>query len=382
LPAFSANGQRDANQNTTLDGVVAVDSHHSAMLFSPSIEAIEEFKIQSAVYSAEYGMNSGAQANLAIKSGANSFHGTAFEFLRNDAFDARGFFLSPTAQKNKLRRNQFGSVLSGPAVGAIVGTWLLDAYGWRPMFILTGLAGAVWVLPWWMIVPDGKPSAPAGSRGGGASLRTFLRTKTAWGLAGSVFFYSYYWYFFLSWIPAYLVLKHDMPNLRMGLTMAAPLAGMAVVNLGSGALADLVIRRKGGAVRVRRLFVCVGFLGASLLMALAWVEKGGPLLPITLISLMGVGIGAGNYWALSQAVAPRAVVGRALGFQNMVAQIAGAAAPLATGILLGPSHEFRTAIIVAGACPLVSIAAIVLLVRTGRAGLEQPATAVTSSRPA
>jgi hypothetical protein len=77
---ISANGQRDANQNITLDGVVAVDSHHSAMLFSPSIEAVEEFKIQSAVYSAEYGMNSGAQANLALKSGTNQFHGTAFEF--------------------------------------------------------------------------------------------------------------------------------------------------------------------------------------------------------------------------------------------------------------------------------------------------------------
>jgi hypothetical protein len=116
IAGISANGQRDANQNITLDGVVAVDSHHSAMLFSPSIEAIEEFKIQSAVYSAEYGMNSGAQANLAIKSGTNSFHGAAFEFLRNDEFDARGFFLSPTAQKNKLRRNQFGGVLSGPVV--------------------------------------------------------------------------------------------------------------------------------------------------------------------------------------------------------------------------------------------------------------------------
>jgi len=116
IAGISANGQRDANQNITLDGVVAVDSHHSAMLFSPSIEAIEEFKIQSAVYSAEYGMNSGAQANLAIKSGTNNFHGTGFEFVRNDAFDARGFFLSPTARKNKLRRNQFGGVLSGPIV--------------------------------------------------------------------------------------------------------------------------------------------------------------------------------------------------------------------------------------------------------------------------
>lgn len=114
IVGISANGQRDANQNITLDGVSATDGFKSSMLFVPSIEAIEEFKIQSAVYSAEYGMNSGAQANVAIKSGTNRWHGAAFEFLRNDTFDARGFFLAPNQPKNKLRRNQFGGVFSGP----------------------------------------------------------------------------------------------------------------------------------------------------------------------------------------------------------------------------------------------------------------------------
>ncbi len=114
IVGLSANGQRDANQNITLDGVSATDGFKSSMFFVPSIEAIEEFKIQSAVYSAEYGMNSGAQANVSIKSGANRWHGAAFEFLRNDTFDARGFFLAPGQPKNKLRRNQFGGVFSGP----------------------------------------------------------------------------------------------------------------------------------------------------------------------------------------------------------------------------------------------------------------------------
>ena len=116
IVGLSANGQRDANQNITLDGVSATDGFKSSMLFVPSVEAIEEFKIQSAVYSAEYGMNSGAQANVSIKSGTNRYHGTAFEFLRNDTFDARGFFLAPNQSKNKLRRNQFGGLFSGPIV--------------------------------------------------------------------------------------------------------------------------------------------------------------------------------------------------------------------------------------------------------------------------
>ncbi|MGI8990420.1 MAG: TonB-dependent receptor domain-containing protein [Bryobacteraceae bacterium] len=111
---IAANGQRDIQQRITIDGVVATEPRINTMSFTPSIEAIEEFKVQSAVYSAEYGVNSGAQVNVAIKSGTNSLHGTLFEFLRNDKFDARGFFLPPTQPKNELRRNQYGAVVSGP----------------------------------------------------------------------------------------------------------------------------------------------------------------------------------------------------------------------------------------------------------------------------
>jgi hypothetical protein len=116
IVGVTANGQRDITPNITLDGVNATDGFKSAMLFSPSIEAVEEFKIQSAVYSAEYGMNSGAQMNVVVKSGTNSLHGSLFEFVRNDKFDARGFFLPTTAEKNRLRRNQFGGVISGPLI--------------------------------------------------------------------------------------------------------------------------------------------------------------------------------------------------------------------------------------------------------------------------
>ena len=111
---IAAEGQRDIQQRATIDGVVTTEPRINTMTYLPSIEAIEEFKVQSAVYSAEYGVNSGAQINVAIKSGTNSLHGALFEFLRNDTFDARGFFLPPTLAKNKLRRNQFGGVGSGP----------------------------------------------------------------------------------------------------------------------------------------------------------------------------------------------------------------------------------------------------------------------------
>jgi MFS transporter, ACS family, D-galactonate transporter len=236
----------------------------------------------------------------------------------------------------------------------------------------------VWLVPWWMLAPDSPSSRSKVEAATGVSLRAFLTTPIAWGLAASVFFYSYYWYFFLSWIPTYLVLKHDMPNVRMGMTMAAPLAGMALVNLCSGALADRISRGRGDAIRVRKIFVSIGFASASFLAVLAWVDKGGPVLPVLLASLMGVGIAAGNYWALSQTAAPRDLVGRALGFQNMIAQIAGAAAPLLTGLILGPEQDFGTGIVIAGICPLISVAAILILVKQPRTSFAGAAASVRS----
>ncbi len=121
IVAISANGQREVNQQITLDGVIATEPRINTMVFSPSIDAIEEFKVQTSSYSAEYGQNNGAIIQIALKSGTNRFRGTLYEFLRNDAFDASDYFLNfqlpanaRLAPKNRLRRNQYGAFVSGP----------------------------------------------------------------------------------------------------------------------------------------------------------------------------------------------------------------------------------------------------------------------------
>ncbi len=120
---ISANGQRDANQRVTLDGVIASEPLVNTVYFNPSIDAIEEVKVQTGSYSAEYGMNNGANIQIALKSGTNQLHGAFFEFMRNDAADARDYFLnfqlpagSAQQSKNRLRRNQFGTWLAGPVM--------------------------------------------------------------------------------------------------------------------------------------------------------------------------------------------------------------------------------------------------------------------------
>jgi hypothetical protein len=107
---LSINGQRANQISFYFDGIDTRTETSGRPAFTPSIEAIQEFKIQSSNFSAEYGRNPAA-INLSLKPGGNDFHGALFEFLRNDVLDARSFF---SQKVDPLRRNQFGGVLSGP----------------------------------------------------------------------------------------------------------------------------------------------------------------------------------------------------------------------------------------------------------------------------
>lgn len=112
--AINVNGARETSNNFLLDGVDNNDLEVNQFVISPSIDAIQEFQLQSSTYSSEFGRSGGAQINAAIKSGANSFHGTAFEFLRNARLDAKNFFDPRDRKIPQFQRNQFGGTLGGP----------------------------------------------------------------------------------------------------------------------------------------------------------------------------------------------------------------------------------------------------------------------------
>src|SRR5215831_14040223 len=114
--AMSANGARDTQNRFYYDGIEAMDLDGMTFSFSPSVDAINEFKVQSSTYSAENGGAPGGHVNLTTKSGTNVLHGTLWEFNRNDAFTALNGFQPrvPGAKPPRLNRNQFGANLGGP----------------------------------------------------------------------------------------------------------------------------------------------------------------------------------------------------------------------------------------------------------------------------
>ena len=111
---FSVDGQRSERNNFSLDGITLIEPFAYSLTVSPSADAIREFRVVENSYSADQGVVSGAQVNIVSRSGSNRFAGTAYEFVRNSAFDAKNYFDDPRLPIPPYRQNQFGASLGGP----------------------------------------------------------------------------------------------------------------------------------------------------------------------------------------------------------------------------------------------------------------------------
>lgn len=109
----SINGQTNRSNLFYIDGVYATNPYFSGFSLSPSIDAIQEFKEQTHTDQAEFGGSTGGTINVATKSGSDQFHGSAYEFFRNDILDAQNYF---AVKKGAYKQNQFGGTFGGPIV--------------------------------------------------------------------------------------------------------------------------------------------------------------------------------------------------------------------------------------------------------------------------
>jgi len=113
-PAFQVGGAREKSNGYLIDGVDAMDPHFLTPSIFPSVDAIQEFKLQTSSYAAEFGRFA-AQVNATTRSGGNALHGTAYHFFRNEKLDAANFFDNLNGRgRQPFRYNQFGGVLGGP----------------------------------------------------------------------------------------------------------------------------------------------------------------------------------------------------------------------------------------------------------------------------
>lgn len=114
--SVNVNGAREEFNLFLLDGVDNNDTGNSQLIIVPGIDSIQEFKVQTSAYSAEYGRSAGGLVNVSTKSGNNKIHGTVYGFLRHSSMDARNFFNTKPNPKQPFERNQWGGTLGGPII--------------------------------------------------------------------------------------------------------------------------------------------------------------------------------------------------------------------------------------------------------------------------
>src|SRR5947207_702404 len=131
---ISVSGQRSEFNHFTLDGVENTDVNFNTYVFLPSIDALQEFKVQTGIFPAEFGRAT-TQINVSTKPGTNQFHGTVFEFLRNDKLDARQYAFAGERLREPLKWNQYGFALGGPV-------WLPKIYNGKDrLFFMSNFEG-------------------------------------------------------------------------------------------------------------------------------------------------------------------------------------------------------------------------------------------------
>jgi MFS family permease len=252
----------------------------------------------------------------------------------------------------------------GPALGAILGAALVATVGWRLLFILTGLGACIWIVPWLLMLPrDAGPRASCGVSAKAPPWKLLLRQPTLWGITIGAFFYSYFWYYCLTWLPSYLMLARGFSFLKMGVYTAAPLMLMAMVSMTSARVGDRLISRFGRPIFIRKMFVVCGFLLGTSILLLITVKSTVAVMAALTLSLVGIGFAAANYWALTQAASPAAMIGRVVGCQNTVANVAGICAPMLTGFLVERTKNFDVSIAFAGCSLFIAAGAFLFLVR-------------------
>jgi ACS family D-galactonate transporter-like MFS transporter len=261
----------------------------------------------------------------------------------------------------------------GPAAGMLVGTQLIAHFGWRAMFIVTGLGALVWLPGWLLLAPRDDARAKVAAGAPPVSLRALpwgqvLAAPAFWATSLSVFLSSYFWYFVLTWVPTYLTSSRGFSTTEMGQVLSVPLFTMALLNVGMGFLADKLVKRVGSVFRVRLWFCAAGYLGSGAILLLLVLPGREAVLPVLVFAVCATGIGNSNYWAIAQQAAPATLVGRTIGYLNTISQIAGAAAPLITGWILGPQKEFGTALLIAGVAPMLAAGCLWI---AGAKGLER-----------
>ncbi len=249
----------------------------------------------------------------------------------------------------------------GPALSLLAGGLLMERYGWRSFFYAMGALSFLWMIPWMLMVPKGERLIPCAT-GRVPTMLEICRKRAAWGTFLGLFGGNYAWYFLLTWIPGYFRMARNYSQHDVAIFGSLPLWVTAASTLSSGLISDRLIAKGWDASKVRKSFLGVGVLGATIMLPAALVDDATVSLVLICVASLAIGIESSNVWATTQRMAGPWASGRWTGMQNLAGNIPGIIAPSFTGWVVKETGHFYGAFIAATGMLLLAFVGYVIVV--------------------
>jgi ACS family D-galactonate transporter-like MFS transporter len=238
----------------------------------------------------------------------------------------------------------FAGAKMGPAIGTPLAVFLLAQFGWRSMFAILGFGALLWLIPWALMVRSDdrelEADATKASLTPPVPFSSIFRTPVIYGIMIGTFCYNYFVYFNMTWLPLYFVNRRHLTQKDMAIYTFFTFTGMAVTAIAAGWFADRLISRGADPVTIRKRFTVAGFLVASTEIIGAMSNSNEVALTFAIVSLAGLGLATGNYWALTQTLMPGAAMGRIAGLQNFASNSSGIVAAWFSGWLIQKTGSY------------------------------------------
>lgn len=247
----------------------------------------------------------------------------------------------------------------GPACGALLGGLFMARYGWRPFFVVLGAGALLWLVPWIAWMPRGPEVASRARPEESPRVVDIFRHRSALFSALGLFCSNYFWYFLVTWLPAYLETERHFPKTEMAVWASLAFLTVALSSTASGWLADRWIAAGGTPTRVRKLFAGVGLALCTVILPVSLVRAPAVAIALLLLSCVAYGLFSPNLWAITQTLAGPRAAGKWTGVQNGVGNLAGVAGPWLTGWVVDRNGQFYLAFVVAAAIVLTGAAIFV-----------------------
>jgi ACS family D-galactonate transporter-like MFS transporter len=260
---------------------------------------------------------------------------------------------------SEFQRGRANSLISagqacGPAIGTLLGGMLIVHVGWRPFFMLFGIASSLWLLPWLRYLRKPTQSSdrdsalaisdadirPASDTAASATILQILQQRSAWGTFAGLFAYNYIWYFFITWLPTYLVRDRHFSVKTMSIVTGIAFFVLATSALTSGRLSDKWIAAGGTPTRVRKTFTGTGLVIAASIVLVGILTNHAAAVAVLMLTCIGLGMGTSNLWSVTQTLAGPTSSGKWTGLQNFTGNLAGWIAPTLIGVIVQRTGSF------------------------------------------